>query len=71
MAVGSQTGQIVYKNLSGKKPFTKIGRVEWLKEESLSTNPSTAKKKKEGRDGGDKRKGSWLQSDFKGGRVGN
>jgi hypothetical protein len=46
MAVGSQTGQIVYKNLSGKKPFTKIGRVEWLKEESLSTNPSTAKKKK-------------------------
>jgi hypothetical protein len=29
-----------------KKPFTKIGLVEWLKVKALSSNPSTAKKKK-------------------------
>jgi hypothetical protein len=29
-----------------KKPFTKIGLVGWLKVKSLSSNPSTAKKKK-------------------------
>jgi hypothetical protein len=26
------------------KPFTKIGLVEWLKEEALSSSPSTTKK---------------------------
>jgi hypothetical protein len=30
-----------------KKPFTKIGLVEWLKVKALSSNPST--EKKEGR----------------------
>jgi hypothetical protein len=29
-----------------KKPFTKIGLMEWLKVKALSSNPSTAKKKK-------------------------
>jgi hypothetical protein len=29
-----------------EKPFTKIGLVEWLKIESLSSHPRTAKKKK-------------------------
>jgi hypothetical protein len=29
-----------------KKPFTKIGLVEWLKVKALSSSPSTAKKKK-------------------------
>jgi hypothetical protein len=28
------------------KPFTKIGLVEWLKVKALSSNPSTANKKK-------------------------
>jgi hypothetical protein len=33
-----------------EKPFTKIGQVEWLKVEALSSSPSTAKRKrKEGR----------------------
>jgi hypothetical protein len=27
-----------------KKPFTKIGLVEWLKVKALSSSPSTAKK---------------------------
>jgi hypothetical protein len=29
-----------------KRPFTKIGLVEWLKVKALSSSPSTAKKKK-------------------------
>jgi hypothetical protein len=29
-----------------QKPITKIGLVEWLKVEALSSNPSTVKKKK-------------------------
>jgi hypothetical protein len=29
-----------------KKPFTKIGLVEWLKVKALSSSPSTATKKK-------------------------
>jgi hypothetical protein len=29
-----------------KKPFTKIGLVEWLKVKALSSSPSTTKKKK-------------------------
>jgi hypothetical protein len=29
-----------------KKPFTKIGLVEWLKMKALSSSPNTAKKKK-------------------------
>jgi hypothetical protein len=29
-----------------KKPFTKIGLVEWLKVKALSSSPSTAKKQK-------------------------
>jgi hypothetical protein len=28
-----------------KKPFTKIGLVEWLKVKALSSSPSTTKKK--------------------------
>jgi hypothetical protein len=30
-----------------EKPFTKIGLVEWLKVKTLSSNPSTTKKKKD------------------------
>jgi ribosomal protein S21 len=30
-----------------KKPFTKIGMIEWLKVKALSSSPSTARKKKE------------------------
>jgi hypothetical protein len=30
-----------------KKPITKIGLVEWFKVKALSSNPSTAKKRKE------------------------
>jgi hypothetical protein len=30
-----------------KKPFTKIGLVEWLKMKALSSSPNIAKKKKE------------------------
>jgi hypothetical protein len=33
-----------------KKPFTKIGLVEWLKVKALSSNSSTAKKNKKLRD---------------------
>jgi hypothetical protein len=29
-----------------KKPFTKIGLVQWLKVKALSSSPSTTKKKK-------------------------
>jgi hypothetical protein len=29
-----------------EKPFTKIGLMEWLKVKALSSNPSTAKKKR-------------------------
>jgi hypothetical protein len=29
-----------------KRPFSKIGLVEWLKVKALSSSPSTAKKKK-------------------------
>jgi hypothetical protein len=29
-----------------KKPFTKIGLVEWLKVKALSSSPSTTKEKK-------------------------
>jgi hypothetical protein len=29
-----------------KKPFTKVGLVEWLKEKALSSNPNTTKLKK-------------------------
>jgi hypothetical protein len=29
-----------------EKPFTKTGLVEWLQVKALSSNPSTAKKKK-------------------------
>jgi hypothetical protein len=31
-----------------KKPFTKIGLVEWLKVKALSSRPYTGKKKKQG-----------------------
>jgi hypothetical protein len=33
------------QDLNLKKPFTKIGLVEWLKVKALSSSPSTAKKK--------------------------
>jgi hypothetical protein len=36
-----------FEPLSQKKPFTKIGLVEWLKVEALSSNPSATKRKKE------------------------
>jgi hypothetical protein len=39
--------QIVRETLSRKKLFTKKGLVEWLKVKDLSSNPSTAKKKKD------------------------
>jgi hypothetical protein len=39
--VQSQPGQTVHKTLSRKKPFTKIGLVEWFKVKALSLNPST------------------------------
>jgi hypothetical protein len=45
--VRSQSGKTVYETLSRKKPITKIGLVEWLKVQALSSNPSMAKKKKE------------------------
>jgi hypothetical protein len=32
--------------LNLKKPFTKIGLVEWLKVKAQSSNPSTANKQK-------------------------
>jgi hypothetical protein len=38
--------QIVFKTLSRKKPFTKIGLVKWLKVKAMSSSPSTAKEKK-------------------------
>jgi hypothetical protein len=37
--------QIVHETIS-KKAHHKKGLVEWLKEKALSSNPSTAKKKK-------------------------
>jgi hypothetical protein len=37
------------ETLSQKKPFTKIGLVEWLKVKALSSGPNTAKKKKKER----------------------
>jgi hypothetical protein len=46
IAVRSQPGQIVLENISRKKPITKIGLVKWFKVKALSSNPSTAKKKK-------------------------
>jgi hypothetical protein len=45
--VQSQLGQIVCETLS-RKPFTKIGLVEWLKVKALSSSPSTTKKKRGG-----------------------
>jgi hypothetical protein len=46
IVVWSQPRQTVWETLSRKKRFTKIGLVEWLKVQALSSNPSTAKKKK-------------------------
>jgi hypothetical protein len=48
ITVQSQPGQTVHETL--KKPFTKIGLVEWLKVKALSSSHSTTKKKKKGRD---------------------
>jgi hypothetical protein len=44
--VRSQPGQIVHETLSGKKTLHKKGLVEWLKVETLSSNPSAEIKKK-------------------------
>jgi hypothetical protein len=45
--VQSQLGQIVHENLSKKKKsHHKKGLVEWLKVQTLSSNPSTKKNKK-------------------------
>jgi hypothetical protein len=46
ITVKSQPRQVVHETLSRKKNFTKKGLVEWLKVKVLSSNPSTAKKKK-------------------------
>jgi hypothetical protein len=43
--VQSQPGQIVLETLS-QKTLHKKGLVEWLKVQTLSSNPSTGKKKK-------------------------
>jgi hypothetical protein len=43
IAVQSQPRQKSSQDPISKKPFTKIGLVEWLKVEVLSSNPSTAK----------------------------
>jgi hypothetical protein len=40
--------QIVPGTLSRKKPITKIGLVEWLKVNALSSSPGISKKKKKG-----------------------
>jgi hypothetical protein len=45
IAVQSQPRKIVREPLSRKNP-SKTGLVEWLKVRALSSNPSTAKKKK-------------------------
>jgi hypothetical protein len=39
-----------------KKPFTKIGLMEWLKVKALSLSPSTKKKKKKKKNPGNRRK---------------
>jgi hypothetical protein len=44
--VQSQSGQIVRETLSWKTLSQKIGLVEWLKVKTLSSSPSTSKKKK-------------------------
>jgi ribosomal protein S21 len=46
IVVQSQPGQIVHQTLSRKKSITKIGLVEWLKVKTLTSSPSTTKKKK-------------------------
>jgi hypothetical protein len=46
ITVRSQPRQIVCKTLSQEKPITKIGLLEWLKVQALSSSPSTAEKKK-------------------------
>jgi hypothetical protein len=43
--VQSQPWQIVLRDPILKKPFTKIGLVEWLKVKALSSGPSTTKTK--------------------------
>jgi hypothetical protein len=52
IATGSQPGQIVPETLSQKQSITKIGLVEWLKVEVLSSNTSTTKKKKKKKETG-------------------
>jgi hypothetical protein len=42
----SQPGLIVHETLFQKKSLIKKGLVEWLKVQALSSNPSTATKKK-------------------------
>jgi hypothetical protein len=46
ITVQSQPRQIVREILSKKKPFTKIGQVEWLKVKALSSSPQYCKKRK-------------------------
>jgi hypothetical protein len=41
--VRSQPRQIAHETLSCKKPFLKIGLVEWLKVKGMSSSSSTAK----------------------------
>jgi hypothetical protein len=43
ITVHGQPGKIVLKMQTQKKPFTKIGLVEWLKVKALSSSPSTEK----------------------------
>jgi hypothetical protein len=46
ITVQSQPGHTVLRDPVSKIPIIKIGLVEWLKVNTLSSNPSTAKKKK-------------------------
>jgi hypothetical protein len=45
IAVRSQLGQIVPRDSHLEKPFTKIVLAQWLKMKTLSSSPSTTKKK--------------------------
>jgi hypothetical protein len=46
ITVQSHPGEIVYETLSRKTLSQEIGLVEWLKVKTLSSSPSTTKKKK-------------------------
>jgi hypothetical protein len=45
-----------------KKPFTKIGLVEWLKVKALSSSPSTAQKRKKKKTQLNRKRKHWKMS---------